>query len=94
VHARKSTRERQLTLRFAFFAWFAWAVLLAEIATTATGKACNERKTLGQLGLVCVLNNTNVVFQIAIFLILVIRNKRSSGFEGTTSDCLSRNCLF
>jgi len=30
------------------------AALLAGIAQTATGKACNECKTLGQLGLVCV----------------------------------------
>jgi len=33
---------------------FAQAALLAGIAKTTTGKACNERKTLGQLGLVCV----------------------------------------
>jgi len=39
---------------FALFAWFARAALLAGIAKTATGKACNECKTLGQLGLVCV----------------------------------------
>jgi len=36
------------------FAWFARAALLTGIAKTATGKACNECKTLGQLGLVCV----------------------------------------
>jgi len=39
---------------FALFAWFARAALLAGIAKTATGKACNQCKTLGQLGLVCV----------------------------------------
>jgi len=39
---------------FALFAWFALAALSAGIATTATGKAFNECKTLGQLGLVCV----------------------------------------
>jgi len=39
---------------FALFAWFTRAALLVEIAKTATGKACNECKTLGQLGLVCV----------------------------------------
>jgi len=39
---------------FAIFTWFARAALLAEIVKTATGKACNECKTLGQLGLVCV----------------------------------------
>jgi len=39
---------------FTLFTWFAWATLLAGIVKTATGKACNECKTLGQLGLVCV----------------------------------------
>jgi len=39
---------------FALFAWFAWAKLLAGIAKTATGKACNECKTLGRLGPDCV----------------------------------------
>jgi len=38
----------------ALFAWFARAALLAGITKTATGKVCNECKTLGQLGLVCV----------------------------------------
>jgi len=37
---------------FALFAWFARAELLAGIAKTATGKACNECKTFSQLGLV------------------------------------------
>jgi len=39
---------------FALFTWFAFAraALLAGIVTTAIGKACNECKTLGQLGLV------------------------------------------
>jgi len=40
---------------FALFAWFARAALLAGIVMAARGKACNERNTLGQLGLVCVL---------------------------------------
>jgi len=39
---------------FALVAWFARAALLVAIAKTATGKACNDCKTLGQLGLVCV----------------------------------------
>jgi len=39
---------------FALFAWFARAALLAGIAKTAAGKACNECKALGQLGTVCV----------------------------------------
>jgi len=39
---------------FALLAWFIRAALLAGIATTATDKACNECKTLGQLGLVSV----------------------------------------
>jgi len=34
---------------FAFFTWFARGELLAWIAKTATGKACNECKTLGRL---------------------------------------------
>jgi len=38
---------------FALFAWFARAALLAGIAKAETSKACNECKTLGQLGLVC-----------------------------------------
>jgi len=37
-------------------------------------------------------SDINVVFQTAIFLILVVRNnKESSGIDGKTSDCLSRN---
>jgi len=40
-------------------------------------------------------SDTNVVFQTAIFLILVVRNnKRTTGIDGKTSDCLSRNCLY
>jgi len=38
----------------ALFTWFDRAMLLAGIVKTATGKACNECKTLGQLGLVYV----------------------------------------
>jgi len=53
---------------FVHFVCFGRAALLAGIVTTATGKACNECKTLGQLGLVCV--DSNVVFETAIFLIL------------------------
>jgi len=41
-------------MRFALFAWFAWAALLTGIVKTATDKACNECKTLGQLRMVCV----------------------------------------
>jgi len=41
-------------MRFVLFAWFAQAALFAGIAKTATGKACNKRKTLVQEGLVCV----------------------------------------
>jgi len=39
---------------FALFAWLARAALLAGIVKAARSKACNECKTLGQLGLVCV----------------------------------------
>jgi len=78
------------TMCFALFACFALAALLAGIAKTTTGKACNERKTGAFKRL-----DTNVVFQTAIFLILVIRhNKRSSGIDSKTSNCLSRNCLY
>jgi len=75
---------------------FARAVLLAGIVNTATGKAYNECKTLGQLGWsVFKCSDTNVVFQTAIFLIMVVRNnKRYSGIKGKTSDCLSRYCLY
>jgi len=41
-------------MRFAIFAWFARTALLAGIDKTATGKACNEWKTLDQVGLVWV----------------------------------------
>jgi len=40
-------------------------------------------------------SDTNIVFQTAILLILVTRNnKRSSGNDGKTSDCLSGICLY
>jgi len=48
------THERGNRLCFALFAWFARSALLAGIAKTSTGKACNQCKTLGHLGLVCV----------------------------------------
>jgi len=39
-------------------------------------------------------SNTNAVFQITIFLILVVRkNKSSSGIDDKTSDCLSKNLI-
>jgi len=39
--------------------------------------------------------DTNVVFQTAIFLVLVVwNNKRSSGIDGKASDCLSRICSY
>jgi len=78
---------------FALFAWFARAELLTGIAKPAKSKACNECKTIVRLRLVCfVCSDTNTVFQTAVFLILVVRNnKRSSGIDGKTSNCLSRN---
>jgi len=40
-------------------------------------------------------SDTYVVLQTAIFLILfVVNNKRSSGIDGRTSDCLSRISLY
>jgi len=44
---------RSSNVCFALFAWFGRAALLARIAKTATGKACNGCKILGQLGLFC-----------------------------------------
>jgi len=83
-------------MRFALFVWFAGAALLAGIVKTATGKAYNECKTLGHLGLVCVQTlGHKCSFPNSHFLDSVVRNnKRSSGIEGKTSDCLSRNCLY
>jgi len=46
-------RAHESQLCFVLVAWFARAALLAGIAKAATGKPCNECKTLGQLGLVC-----------------------------------------
>jgi len=48
----KTQRAHERAECFALFTWFARAALLAGIVKTATGKACNECKTLGQLGLV------------------------------------------
>jgi len=40
-------------------------------------------------------SDTNTVFQTTVFLIPVVRNnRRSSGIDGKTSDCLSRNSLY
>jgi len=40
-------------------------------------------------------SDSKVVFQSAIFFILVVRsNIRSSGIDDKTSDGLSRNCLY
>jgi len=40
-------------------------------------------------------SDTNIVFQTAIVLILVVKNNKSSScFDGKTNDCLSRNCLY
>jgi len=67
-------------MRFALIAWLARAALLAGIAKTATGKACNECKTLGESGLLCVdMLGHNVVFQTATFL----RNKK--GLQALTA---------
>jgi len=40
-------------------------------------------------------SDKNVVFQTAIFLILVVRNNtKSSGIDGKISYCYSRNCFY
>jgi len=76
---------------FALFAWFAWAALLAGIVKAAT----SAKHLLSWDWSVFKISDTNVVFQTAIILILVVRNnKKPSGIDGKTSDCLSRNCLY
>jgi len=64
-------------------------------------QVCNRQSTRSAKHLVnwnrCVFkcSDTNVVFQTVIFLIQVVgNNKRSSGIDDKTSDCLSRNCLY
>jgi len=50
-------------MSFALFIWFALAALLTGIVTTATGKGCNDCKTLGRWWLVCVqLLGYNCIF--------------------------------
>ena len=46
VSGLSRVHERGNQLCFALFAWLARRVLLAGTAKTATGKACNEHKTL------------------------------------------------
>jgi len=81
---------------FAVFARFAQAALVAGIVKTATAKhATNAKHLVNWDWSVFKCSDTNVVFQTAIFLILVVRNnKRSPGIEGKTRDCLSRNCIY
>jgi len=54
MHACLKAHMREVIDCFALFAWLARAALLAGIVKAARDKACNECKTLGQLGLVCV----------------------------------------
>jgi len=42
----------------------------------------------------CLMFGHKCSFPNSLFLILVRNNKRSSGIDGKTSDCLSRNCLY
>jgi len=80
---------------FCALAWFAREALLAGIAKTAIGKVCNQCKTRGQLGSVCVqMLGHKCSFPNSHFFILVVRKRKSSGIDGKTSDCLSRNCLY
>jgi len=79
---------------FALFAWFAQAALLAGIAKTAM-QAKHGMSAKHLVNWDWSVFYTNVGFQTAIFSIPVIRNnKRSSGIDGKTSDCLSRICLY
>jgi len=75
---------------FVLFAYCAWAALLVGIAKTATGKACNECKTLVRFEWsVFECSDTTVVFQTAICLILVERNnKRSSALTAKPATAL------
>jgi len=50
----------RVVMCFALFVRFARAALLAGIAKTATDKAYNECKALGQLGLVCLNARTHM----------------------------------
>jgi len=71
---------------FALFAWFARAALLAGIADTATGKALSQ---LDWSVFKC--SHTTVVFQTAIFLILVVRNNKwSSGIDEKTATAFPK----
>jgi len=79
-------------LCFALFAWFDRTALLAGIAKTATGKACNDCKTLGT-GL-CSNARTQTWFSKQPFFKSGHKKKRSSGVDGKTSDCLSRSCSY
>jgi len=83
-------------LCFALFVWFARAAQLVGIAQTTTGKANNECKALGQLGLVCVqMLGHKCSFPNRPFVYSVVgNNERSSSIEGKTSNCLSRNYLY
>jgi len=56
---------------------------------------CNRQSMLRQLGLVCVyMLRHKCSFPNSHFFILIVRNnKRSSGIDGKTSDCLSRICF-
>ena len=42
----------------------------------------------------CLMFGHKCSFPNSLFLILVRNKKRSSGIDGKTSDCLSRNCLY
>jgi len=66
---------------FALCAWFPWSQPLAGMSKTATGKACNESKTLEDWDWTASKYlNMHLVFQANVFLIPVfINNKRSSG---------------
>ena len=70
--------------------------LLAGIAKTATGKAWYERKTLGQLGLVCVwMIGHKCSFQNSHFLDSGCKNLQTVlRHWRQTSDYLSRNWMY
>jgi len=81
---------------FALFAWFARAALLDGIVKLQQAKHATSAKHLVIWDWsVFKCSDTNVIFQTAIFLVLFVRNnKRSSGIDCKTFDCLSRNFLY
>jgi len=79
---------------FALFTWFALAALFAGIVKTATTHATSAKHLVNRDWSVFECSDANVVSQISIFLILIVRdNKRSSGIDGKTNGCPENVCI-